>query len=699
LGAQEAQVATFGDSKTVGSTEVNELHASFLRVYNSYWDPVGGLGPTISSFGITEGCGTLGVCLLAPHYQGVPRVDLNEFSIGVNSHTGTFVQNTFEGMDNFSKVWGTHTLVFGGETHFDQLTEYLVSRPNGDFSFNGTETGLDFGDFLIGAPDEYAQGVSLPAYNRSRYYGLFVQDTWRATASLNFNYGVRWDVTYPWYQTNNELETIIPGMQSKAFPGAPLGWVIPGDDPGVPNTSSPVEWDKFAPRFGVAYAPHPQGGFLKAFLGGAGQSSIRASWGLFYSEVGQYGSTQAIGDAPFGFFWVSEAPPMFSEPFVARATQTSETQRFPVEFPPSNVSASHPDTSINWAFYEPISSSPVWDYQNVVPYAENYEFSLERQLGSNTLITLGYTGNQGHHNLLTLEANPSNPALCLSVSQPSEVAPGTPTCGPFAEDGLFTTASGQSVGVRPLAPGLGSNGLFTTIGNSNYNALEASVKHQSGRMTFLAAYTYSKALDDSSGIYDQVNPYDNALSKGLSAYDEPQNFAFSYSYDLPFDKLFQKNRATSGWILTGITRFATGLPVTISDTSDDALIGDTSTGITGSTADEPNIKPGAILANTNPRSGEPYFNISLFSQETLGHVGNANRRFFTGPGTNDFDIALVKNLRLTESASLQFRAEWFNISNHAQFYNPVGEFLDSDFGLVTSAAPGRIGQLALKFIF
>ena len=96
--------------------------------------------------------------------------------------------------------------------------------------------------------------------------------------------------------------------------------------------------------------------------------------------------------------------------------------------------------------------------------------------------------------------------------------------------------------VRPLAPGLGSNGLYTTIGNSSYNALEASLKHQTGRMTFLASYTYSKALDDGSSEVDQVNPFNNRLSKGLSAYDMTHNFVFSYNYELPFDKLFRGAR-------------------------------------------------------------------------------------------------------------------------------------------------------------
>ncbi len=699
LGSQDEQLWTFGDTKSFGSTMVNELHLNVLRVYNSSWIPVGGLGPKLSSLGFVEGCQTLGICVLLPQFEGVPSIGFNAFSIGIDAHDATFIQNTFQAVDNFSKVVGTHTLIFGGESHYDQLTEYHVNKADGGFNFNGNETGSDFADFLLGAPTTYTQGISLNSYNRSRYYGLFAQDDWRAKPGLTLSYGLRWEVSYPWYQTNNNLETVWPGKQSVAFPGAPPGWVIPGDDPFVPNTSSPVQWDKFAPRFGIAYAPRAQSGFLKTLLGEPGKTSIRASWGLFYSQMGELGDAPAIGDAPFGFYWVSEAPPMFDQPFVTRATQTSQMQRFPVAFPPGHVSASNPDTSVNWADFEPIQSSPGWYHGNVMPYSENYSFSIERQLGSNTLVTLAYAGSQGHHYLVTVESNPSNPALCLSLSQASEVAPGTPTCGPYAENGAFTTSGGQNVTARPLAPGLGSNGLYTTIGNSNYNALEVSLKHQTGRRTFLASYTYSKALDDGSSEVDQVNPLNNRLSKGLSAYDMTHNFVFSYNYELPFDRLFHEGRAARGWILSGITRFTTGLPVTIQDTSDIALIGNNNVGNTGSTTDEPNIVPGKILANKNPRSGMPYFNGSLFSQETLGQVGNANWRFFHGPGINNFDMALLKDLHLTESKSLEFRAEFFNIFNHANFNNPDGEFLDSTFGLVTRAQSPRIAQVAIKFIF
>ena len=656
------------------------------------------MGPKIGSFGITEGCDTLGVCVLAPQYGGVPRVDFRSFSIGVNTHVGSFIQNTYQAVDNFSKVRGTHALKLGGEFHFDQLTEYLSSRNNGAFTFRGTETGSDFADFLIGAPTLYRQGVSLPMYSQTRYYGLYAQDSWRARPNLTLNYGLRWEVSYPWWEKHNQLETIIPGKQSATFPGAPLGWVFPGD-PGIPRTTSPVHWDNFAPRFGLAYSPDPQGGILSALLGGAGTTSIRAAWGLFQTQMGEYGSTQIIGDAPFGFFGVSTSPPMFEQPFLSRATQTSQTQRFPVPFPPLNASPSNPVTDINWAFYEPISSSPGWYHGNELPYAENYMVSLERQFGPNTLMNLNYVGSQGHHLLVNLEFDPGNPALCLSVSQPSQVTPASPTCGPFSEDNIFTPVTGRTLVVRPLAPGLGSDGLYTTLGNSNYNALQASIRHRSGRAEFLAAYTYGKVLDQASEINDQVNPYNYRVSKGLASFDDTHSFVVSYSYQLPFDRLFSANRATRGWVLSGITRFSTGLPVSITETDDQALIGNFATGINDLTTDEPRLLPGKVLNNTNPRSRQPYFNHSLFLVELLGQVGTSNRRFFHGPGINNWDMALLKNLPLTESKSLQFRAELFNSFNRAQFNNPDGEFTDSTFGVVTSARPPRIGQLAIKFIF
>ena len=150
--------------------------------------------------------------------------------------------------------------------------------------------------------------------------------------------------------------------------------------------------------------------------------------GKFYTTFEGATDYDEIGDAPFGFFWGSPVPPEFANPFIDRGTGHDEKQRFPAPPPPFNVSAKNPDTSVNWANFLPIGSSPGFYYKNVNPYAEDFEFALDRQFGRATLLKLAYVGNQAHHLLSAEEANPGNPALCLSVSQKVQVAPGSALC-------------------------------------------------------------------------------------------------------------------------------------------------------------------------------------------------------------------------------------------------------------------------------
>jgi len=258
----------------------------------------------------------------------------------------------------------------------------------------------------------------------------------------------------------------------------------------------------------------------------------------------------------------------------------------------------------------------------------------------------------------------------------------------------------------------GSTGWFRTLAFSSYNSLDVTVRHTTGRLTLLGGYTYSKSMDNSSTATDQVHPYNPHLSRALSAFDITHNLVLSYSYELPFDKLFHPGRLTSGWVISGITRFATGLPITLSETDDNSLIGATSVG-PGSTLDEPNYAPGKLYLNTDPRKNSrltstkvPYFDNALFSTETLGQFGNARRRFFHGPGTNNWDLALLKDIRIRESKTLQFRAELFNAFNHTQFNGPDGNINDvpdynagTGFGFVNSANDARVAQFALKVLF
>jgi hypothetical protein len=711
LGKGRTEVANIGDTKTLGSSSVNELRLEFQRLAVTLNQPSGGAGKSLSSLGFTTG-GNLGIVPLNP-IQGVPELDFNNFVVGVPSRILKIFENTYQVLDNFSKVIGTHTVKFGGTLHYTQMTENLSNVENGNFEFGGKETGIDFADFLIGAPTTsasasvapYIQGQGPPSYGRSHYAGLFGQDSWRVRSNLILNYGLRWEFSTPWSEKYNTIQTLVVGEQSKVFPGSPRGWVFPGD-PGIPSSLAPTRYNNFAPRVGLAYSPNVEGGFFRTLLGGPGQSSIRAGYGIFYTTFEGATNFNEIADAPFGNFYAPPFQPLFDAPFQDRTNgqpvpPAASGPVFPVASIPHNLSAQNPDNSVNWAQFLPLSGNPGFYYKNRLPYAENYELSLQRQITSSNVATISYVGTQGHRLLSTLEANPGNPALCLSI----------PGCGPGLETAVYTLASGQVInGTRaPFGIHFASDGLFITKADSNYNSLQVNLRHTSGRAQVLLGYTFSKAIDDASAYGEQINPVNARLSRSLSAFDSTHNFVISYNYSLPLDKLGGPKRLTNGWALSGITRFSTGLPVTLIETDDHSLLGTSGTGPIPLPVDTPDFAGGSLgIRDPRHSANHTYFNTALFSASPIGREGTANRRFFHGPGTNNWNVALLKDTHLTERLDLQFRAEFFNIFNHAQFGQPDGRLsqsglnlnnINSNFGTVTTAADPRIGQLSLKLNF
>jgi hypothetical protein len=692
LNSGRAQLLALGDTKTLSSTAVNEFHFSFMRDSTDLGQPAGGVGVSLASQGFVVGQNTSGIVPLSPKTEGVESVDFNNFSIGTNTNELKQVNNTFQWRDNFSKVIGTHTILVGGEFHYDQVNVNPIAQLNGNFLFFGSETGVDFADFLLGIPSQYNQTQLQSFYDRNKYVGIYAQDSWRVTKHLTLNYGLRWDRIEPWYEKYNQIATFETGRQSAVFPGAPAGILFPGDA-GIPRTLAPPGNRDFAPRIGLAYSPDN------------GKTSIRASYGMFYTAIEALSIGISSANAPYGTTYTSPAPPLFSTPFVTASNGQNMGQYFPVQLAPLNTSASHPDSSVDWSQFVPISGMPNYAPNNKIPYTEEYMLSIERQLGRNTVLSASYVGTQSHHLLVLEEANPGNPALCLQLSNPANLAPGQTPCGPFNESNVFVTASGQTInGTRgPLGANFGSDTFETTIGNSNYNSLQVTLRHTSGPLQLLAAYTYSKSLDQSSNLGEEVNPLNPSLSRALSAFDITQNFVISYSYQLPFTHLFHaNNRWTEGWELSGITRFSTGLPVTLINYGDNSLLGAEPNGINNYGVDEPDVAPGSLNLNHNPRNGQSYFNSALFSDNALGTPGSASRRYFHGPGMENFDMALLKNLRLTEAKSLQFRLEAFNVFNRAQFFGPQsvdGNISSSTFGQVVSAAAPRLVQVGAKFIF
>ncbi len=699
-----AQEITLGDTKILGATLVNEFRAGFLRNVNDIGQPRGGLGVSLQSQGFVTGPGTPGIVVQAPQFEGVENIVFPSFVMGVPITNTYQWNNTLYLGDAISKVIRSHTFKFGGQFHNDQVNENPNATFNGTFSFLGTETGSAFADFLLGFPSNYTQTTGEHFYLRNHYAAAFVEDSWRARPNLTLNYGLRWDLIEPWSEKYNSIQTIVPGRQSVLFPNAPPGLLVAGD-PGIPATLSPAKYRNFAPRIGLAYSPKFENGILKKIFGDSGKSSIRASYGIFYTAFQGLSAGIMYGVPPFGYNYLSPSPPLFATPFINSGDGVQKTDPYPFNFPPHNVSVKNPYTGFNFASVIPISAAPYFYYRDSVPYTENYMFSIQRQITRNALLTVSYVGNQGHHILVMVPTNLGNPALCLSLSQPNEVAPGTSACGPFGESGTYTSASGQVyLGTRTA---LGSNyGPVTaqeTIGNSNYNALEATFRLILGkRATLLAGYTFSKSIDDASNLGEQINPNNERSTRVISSWDMTHNFVATYTYELPFDQFFGRNRLTDGWSLSGTTRFATGFPVTLFDDSDRSLLGTLGNGVNNQLLDTPQMTSGPLQINTNPRNGQPAFNTSLFAPETLGQLGNAPRRFFHGPGIENFDMQLSKTIRITESKWLDIRVEAFNVFNHAQFYGPAsvdGEVNDPNFGSVVSAAAPRLIQVAAKFRF
>ena len=369
---------------------------------------------------------------------------------------------------------------------------------------------------------------------------------------------------------------------------------------------------------------------------------------------------------------------------------------FPVAFPPANVSASNPDTAVTAADFGTLSGAASFARNNRVPYAEQYELSIQRRLSRVDVLTLSYVGTQAHRLLVGRDINPVNQAACLALYNQN---PSNPACGPNNEPyNLFSTFGMYGNSTTNIE----NVGQYDAIGPSSYNSLQIEERHQSGPLTFMVGYTFSKSMDDASGFSEPVNPFNPNLDHALSSFNIPQSFILSYDYHLPISHLSGPKVVTQGWALSGITTFSVGEPVFIFENNDNSLLETDNTGPMSIGIDAPDYSGGRIQ-KLNPRKpGNPYFVTSGFTTEPIGQVGTSNRSFFSGPGLNDFDTALLKDTKISERFDLQFRAEFFNVFNHTQFQavpQTAGNFLSSQFGDVTSAGAPRIGQFALKLQF
>jgi hypothetical protein len=732
---------------------------------------------------------------ITPHlgvgHEGVPFLTVSGgFALG-NNYEGELPQvgNTFQWMDNLSKVVGNHSLKFGADARRQRFDQLLYFNVNGDFSFLGggpNDPGYSdlYPNYLLGLPDSYLQGSAQHESVRSTSLYLYAQDSWKIRPALTLNYGLRWELNTPIADVGGRTQTFRPGQQTTVFPcqlssnnplvGAfgstdcgpgsageavfPQGLVVPGDK-GISDALTQTYYKAFAPRIGLAWSPSWNDGTLAKITGGPGMTSIRAGWGLFYNPMEQLVLEQFSGEPPFGGS-VNLSETLFNTPF-----QGQDGSVYPNPF--NGILNPPRGKPVDWSSFRPILMFGELQPNIRAQYAAQYNFNVQRELTGDMVLQVGYVGSQGHRLLAIHDLNYANAQTCLDLENISNFyASSNPAlssslaCGPFHGDSSFqipanSIPAGMSVhlpyGSVPVVSGPNNPAITLvglrrysspfcqpttgvgcppdgtpvfasifaqdTIANSAYNSLQVSLERRFAKgLQFLAAYTWSKSFDDASSFENTLDPLCFRCSRALSLFNAPQRFVLSYYWELPVPvKHGFVGKAVNGWGMSGIFSFQSGFPIRITSWSDLELENSQDFEYPGEpdlvgkfSAQDPRRSGCALGTGPTAGAGAPacqsvanqYFDPNAFAPQALGTIGNAPRSICCGPGVNDADLALLKTTRITEHKELQFRAEFFNAFNHAQFYVPDGNITDGPtFGQVSKARDPRLIQFALKLLF
>jgi len=608
---------------------------------------------------------------------GPPSIQVAGYTTIGNPITGP--RNTFENAFDYSGalnwVHGRHEIKFGGGYQRLQVNALQGIASNGFYVFAGFPVVPDaFASFLFGQPVVFLQGLGdFERGIRGNAANAYVQDTFKASSRLTFNLGLRYELPFPYTEIKNRQTLWIPGRQSTVVPNAPNGLLYPGDK-GVPAGLIPTFKKGFAPRVGVAWDPT-----------GSAKWLVTSAYGIFYEPyyTGQGGPLQSPISAPPFLQTPQVSLPNFADPFNGN--------------PPIEGEFSKPLTNLTLAANLPL------------PYVQDWNLNIQRSLGSDLLFEIGYVGTKGTKLPRFIEGNPA-------IYIPGVDADGNPISTSDNAD-RRREFSGCTLDPTTVC-NYSSTGLITGIANSSYNALEASLKKRfSHGISFLASYTYSKSIDDSStfnlsgsaskplaGENDLAqNPFDVNAERGRSLFDARHRFVLSYQWSLPWWRQPKGwyQQVLGNWQLNGIVTAMTGTPFTVFDGNDFSVQG-SAPEVTGFFANRPNV-----VANPNdgPKTPGTWLNPNAFQRITqdpnspVQQFGSAGRNIAQGPGYTDWDFSLFKNIRVAESKEFQFRAEFFNLLNHTNFHIPDSDMNSQTFNQILEAQPPRLIQFALKFNF
>ena len=588
-------------------------------------------------------------------------------SAAITSYPAFDPTTAFQLANDFTIIRGKHQFAFGG--NWIRTLQYVFGPLNGDgvINFNGAQTGgplnatgLGMADFLLGRTNTFQQGGVQYAYERYHSLGLYVQDNWKLTPHLTLNYGLRWE---PYIGGSMPLGYVMhfdralfdQNVHSAVYPTAPAGVLFPGDK-GFDTNGRPshTKLNDFAPRLGVVWDPK-----------GNGRMTVRVSWGILY-------------DMPHTLFayGFSQAPPW--------ATTIGLTN-VPFADPWANFAGGDPfplNPSKN-AIFPTFSNYTSYPLDVKVPYVQQWNLSIQKQIGANWLVSASYLGNSTIHLWAEQAINAAvySPGATVGNQNQRRVLY------------LANPAQGQYFGLIHQ---------LDTGSTASYNAMLLSVQHRvANHFSVLANYTLSHCISgpfsselDGAGY---TNPNDRNFDRGnCVGIDHRHNANFSALQEAPRFSDKWLRALASDWRFSEIIRIQSGSFITVASGVDSAL-----NGIGGQRA---NFVGGDPYANAKCTASAqfcvPWLSPTSFASPTLGTFGNLGSANILGPGSFQFDMSLVRSFAVRERQKVEVRAEAFNLLNHYRPGAPAASIGSlASFGQITGGGDPRIMQFAFKYIF
>ena len=672
-----ADLLTYADQADIKyyNSLISETHTFSDHILNnfilSYQILNASRGPIAGSIDVND----LGVNIWQPAFKQINSIAATGyFTIGDNPQ-GFFRRANYTLGDDVHIQLGNHNLGVGFHGEISKVDVNNLYRQPGNFTFNANNSNDAIASFLLGYVYEFSQASGQFFNARDKFYGAYVEDSWKVKPRLTLNLGVRYEPFIPWQEIQGRMGSFFPslwasGTHSTVYPLAPAGLRFAGD-PGFNRNGVDSAYDHFMPRVGFAWD-----------IFGTGRTSLRGGAGMFFdTRINSTLFNIYTNTSPFitnvDVTNAGGAKISFTDPYGSYGTPNP----FPAPQPPPPTSPIPPQAFLT---YDPFSG-----FQDPLTYSWNV--ALEQQVTSSFLTRLAYVGEHSSHEWVPVELNPFVSGKRI-----------------YNQSGCTANNSCYS---QPITEA-------NTGANTNYHALQFSAEQRVRYgLTLLFNYTWSKALDNmpfnaaatsigsnNSYVYPITHADFKSLDYGPSDFDHRNVISASYVYTIP--KFLDAAPAAlryvvNGWQTTGLVKFSSGDPLTIVSSA----ANNSGSGQQRDRAVQIGNAYGGSACHVGTHC-KSYLNPAGFTNNSPGTFGTIKKGAFVGPQYADWDASLARSFTITERSYLQFRAEYFNLLNHTNFGDP-NTTNNGTFGQITSTSPQnanftndpRIAQLSLKLVF